>query len=200
MLDDGVYDFSVSVHEEPASWHIRKPLFDQASMCIYDPEQLKVKGPLSLEDFSAAAHVSGVFRGSSTANIDVALAKRGTRRRVVAQVPRFACLADGVAGNAGGRDHSEIHSPLHGGAPRARRFETTHRHSDRAGHDAISARGPTDGTARFGSGGFLSKWSRWRWPFRDAPRASSSRLRRPEHRGCNRAREAVEIARKSGDP
>ncbi|MGO4567137.1 LysR family transcriptional regulator [Rhizobium sp. 2YAF20] len=92
MLDDGVYDFSVAVHEEPASWHIRKPLFNQASVCIYDPEQLKVKGPLSLEDFAAAAHVTVSFEGNSSSNVDVALGQRGTRRRVVATVPRFSAL------------------------------------------------------------------------------------------------------------
>ena len=57
-LDEGVFDFSVSVHDEPASWHIRAPLFDQSSICIYDAAQLRLKAPLSLKDFANVAHVT----------------------------------------------------------------------------------------------------------------------------------------------
>jgi DNA-binding transcriptional LysR family regulator len=92
LLDEGAYDFSVSVHEEPASWHIRAPLFEQASVCIYDPQQLRLTAPLSLEDFAAAAHVTVSFEGNTSSNVDVSLARTGHRRQVVATVPRFSAL------------------------------------------------------------------------------------------------------------
>ena len=92
MLDDGAYDFSVAVHEEPASWHIRQPLFSQCSVCVYDPTQLKRKAPLTLEDFVEAAHLTVSFEGNTATNLDIVLAKAGLRRQVVATVPRFSAL------------------------------------------------------------------------------------------------------------
>jgi DNA-binding transcriptional LysR family regulator len=92
MLDDGAYDFSVAVHEEPASWHIRQPLFSQCSVCVYDPTQLMRKAPLTLEDFVDAAHVTVSFEGNTATNLDIVLAKAGLRRQVVATVPRFSAL------------------------------------------------------------------------------------------------------------
>jgi len=92
MLDDGAYDFSVAVHEEPASWHIRQPLFSQCSVCVYDPTQLKRKAPLTLEDFVEAAHLTVSFEGNTATNLDTVLAKAGLRRQVVATVPRFSAL------------------------------------------------------------------------------------------------------------
>jgi DNA-binding transcriptional LysR family regulator len=92
MLDEGEYDFSVAVHDEPASWHIRAPLFSQSSVCVYDPGQLNLKAPLKIEDFIAAAHVTVSFEGNTVNNIDVALGRAGLRRQVVATVPRFSAL------------------------------------------------------------------------------------------------------------
>ena len=91
-LDEGVFDFSVSVHEEPASWHIRAPLFDQVSICIYDSAQLGLKAPLSLDDFANVAHVTVSFEGNAATGIDIALGSTGRSRRVVATVPRFSAL------------------------------------------------------------------------------------------------------------
>jgi LysR family transcriptional activator of mexEF-oprN operon len=92
QIDEGVFEFSVSVHRDPASWHIRQVLFEQVPISIYDPKQLKVASPLTLDDFLNAAHVSVSFESAGPADIDAALAKRGERRSVVASVPRFASL------------------------------------------------------------------------------------------------------------
>ncbi|APO66806.1 LysR family transcriptional regulator protein [Rhizobium gallicum] len=93
LLDEGAYDFSVSIHDEPASWHIRDPLFDQCSISIYDQKQLRLKTPLTLEDFAKADHVGVSFEGSNgSTNVDIALARLGHSRQVVATVPRFSAL------------------------------------------------------------------------------------------------------------
>lgn len=92
MLDEGAFDFSVAVHQEPASWHIREPLFTQSSVCIYDPAQVGLKAPLSLADYADAAHIAVSFEGNSSTSIDSALAKHGKTRSVVATVPRFSAL------------------------------------------------------------------------------------------------------------
>lgn len=92
QLDDGEFDISVSVHLEPASWHIRQPLFDQCSISIYDPDQLKLKAPLSLDDFSREAHIAVSFEGDMSGDVDAALKRVGRSRSVVATVPRYSAL------------------------------------------------------------------------------------------------------------
>ena len=92
MLDDGAFDFSVSVHGEPSSWHVKAPLFDQSLMCIYDPRQVQLDGPLNLDDFARFAHVVVSFVGSTSTDIDDALRRAGRQRSVVATVPRFSSL------------------------------------------------------------------------------------------------------------
>ncbi|MDL2408006.1 LysR family transcriptional regulator [Rhizobium calliandrae] len=92
LLDEGAYEFSISVHDEPASWHIRAPLFEQASLCIYDARHLTCATPLSLKHFASAPHVTVSLEGTISTNVDVALARLGHRRQVVATVPRFSAL------------------------------------------------------------------------------------------------------------
>src|SRR5262245_2604892 len=92
LLDEGAYDFSISVHDEPASWHVRAPLFEQTALCIYDGRHLAYPAPLSLKHFAAAPHVTVSTDGSSTTHVDAALAGLGYRRQVVGMVPRFSAL------------------------------------------------------------------------------------------------------------
>ena len=93
LLDEGAYDFSVSTHDEPSSWHVRAPLFEQRYLCIYDGRHLKYPAPLSLKHFTAAPHVSVSIEGSTSATkVDAALARLGQHRQVVATVPRFSAL------------------------------------------------------------------------------------------------------------
>lgn len=92
QLDEGEFDLSVSVHPEPASWHILEPLFDQCSISIYDPDQLKLKAPLSLEDFTRAAHIAVSFEGDMSGDVDAALKRIGRSRSVVATVPRYSAV------------------------------------------------------------------------------------------------------------
>lgn len=92
MLDDGDFEFSISVHGEPASWHVRMPLFEQCSIAIYDPQQLKLKPPLSLENFVSAPHIATSLVGSATTAVDAALDKVGLSRNVIATVPRYSAV------------------------------------------------------------------------------------------------------------
>ncbi len=92
LLDEGAYDFSISVHDEPASWHVRAPLFEQASLCIYDSRHLKCAAPLSLKHFTSAPHVIVSIEGTISTNVDAALARLGHNRQIVATAPRFSAL------------------------------------------------------------------------------------------------------------
>ena len=92
LLDEGAYDLSISVHDEPASWHIRAPLFEQASLCIYDPRHIRLDAPLGLKDFASADHITVSLEGNTPSNVDLALARVGYRRQVVATAPRYSAL------------------------------------------------------------------------------------------------------------
>jgi LysR family transcriptional activator of mexEF-oprN operon len=92
LLDEGAYDFSISVHDEPSSWHVRAPLFEQTSLCIYDGRHMKCPAPLSLKNFIGAPHVNVSIAGNSATHVDAALARLGHRREVVATVPHFSAL------------------------------------------------------------------------------------------------------------
>lgn len=92
MLDDCAFDFSISVHGEPASWHVRAPLFDQAMMCIYDPRQVSLKGPLTLDDFVRLPHIAVSIVGTTEDDIDRSLSHLGRPRSVIATVQRYSGL------------------------------------------------------------------------------------------------------------
>src|SRR5262249_31179083 len=92
LLDEGAYDFSIAVHDEPSSWHVRAPLFEQTALCIYDGRHLKCPAPLTLKQFVAAQHVTVSTDGSNSTNVDAALTGLGHRRQVVATVRRFSAL------------------------------------------------------------------------------------------------------------
>ncbi len=92
LLDDGVYDFSVAVHHEPASWHVRVPLFEQHLMCLYDPAKMPLSSPVSTEEYLNAAHVTVSSQGSDTLALDNFLQQAGIRREIVASVSRYAAI------------------------------------------------------------------------------------------------------------
>jgi DNA-binding transcriptional LysR family regulator len=93
MLDEGAFDLSISVHEEPASWQVRAPLFEQAMVTVYDPRQVSLKGPMTLDDYARLPHLAVTIAGTTEAEIDRALGKIGRKRDVVATVQRFSGLA-----------------------------------------------------------------------------------------------------------
>ncbi|HDR9760825.1 TPA: LysR family transcriptional regulator [Burkholderia cepacia ATCC 25416] len=93
LLEKGAYDFSVAVHGEPASWHIRQPLFDQRLVCLYDPGRLKLPAALSIEDYSTAQHVIVSSEGNDTTGLDGFLNASGITRAVIAGVSRYSAVA-----------------------------------------------------------------------------------------------------------
>jgi LysR family transcriptional regulator, mexEF-oprN operon transcriptional activator len=92
QLDEGFFEMSISVHDEPVSWQVREPLFDQPSICIYSPRQLALRGALTLDDFTREAHVAVSFEGNSSGDIDAVLGRTGRTRSIIASVPRYSAL------------------------------------------------------------------------------------------------------------
>ncbi|MVV48435.1 LysR family transcriptional regulator [Pseudomonas sp. PB120] len=93
LLEQGAYDVSVSVHENPPSWHLCDPLFQQRLVCLYDPRQLNLTSPLSINDYAKAQHVIVSSEGDGATNLDSVLSAAGVRRDIVAGVSRHASIA-----------------------------------------------------------------------------------------------------------
>ncbi len=89
LLEEGAYEFSIAVHAEPSSWLIRLPLFEQRMMCLYDPQQMPLPLPLSIEQYANAQHVLVSSLGS-----EVSAGERvpGIERQVAASVSRYAAI------------------------------------------------------------------------------------------------------------
>ncbi|WP_416262191.1 LysR family transcriptional regulator [Gibbsiella quercinecans] len=92
LLEEGAYDFSVAVHDKPASWHIRQPLFDQHLKCLYDPRRLKLTLPLSINEYASQQHIIVSSVGNDARDIDVFLEHAGIKREVVASVSRYSAV------------------------------------------------------------------------------------------------------------
>ncbi|WP_114217253.1 LysR family transcriptional regulator [Ochrobactrum sp. 3-3] len=92
LLEDGAYDFSIAVHGDPASWHIREFLFDQRLLCLYDPKQLCLEMPITMADYANAAHVVVSSDGDATRDIEMLIKNAGMRRDIVAGVSRYAAI------------------------------------------------------------------------------------------------------------
>lgn len=93
LLEQGAYDVSVSVHENPPSWHMCELLFQQRLVCLYDPRQLKLTLPLSIKSYAKAQHVIVSSEGDGATNLDSVLSAAGVRRNIVAGVSRHASIA-----------------------------------------------------------------------------------------------------------
>ncbi|MBP2166815.1 DNA-binding transcriptional LysR family regulator [Erwinia toletana] len=92
LLEEGAYDFSVAVHGEPASWHIRQPLFEQHLKCLYDPQRLKLTLPLSIDEYASQPHVIVSSAGNDARDVDIFLQHAGIKREVVASVSRYSAV------------------------------------------------------------------------------------------------------------
>lgn len=93
LLEQGAYDFSVAVHEDPPSWHIREPLFEQHMVCIYDPQQLTLPAGLTIDGYQKLQHVIVSSAGDHSTQVDDALQAAGIKRNIVAGVSRHAAMA-----------------------------------------------------------------------------------------------------------
>jgi DNA-binding transcriptional LysR family regulator len=94
LLEQGAYDFSVAVHNEPASWHVRQHLFDQHLLCVYDEKQINLRTPVSLATYANAPHVVVSSEGNLTTDVESLIENASGRRRdIVASVSRYAAVA-----------------------------------------------------------------------------------------------------------
>jgi DNA-binding transcriptional LysR family regulator len=77
---------------EGAVHHKRRRLYGIDYLVLYDPAQLPLQPPLTLEDYVAVPHVLGSLRGDAHGVVDDALAPLGLRRMVAVATPHFAAV------------------------------------------------------------------------------------------------------------
>ncbi|WP_224362642.1 LysR family transcriptional regulator [Hyalangium versicolor] len=83
MLDEGELDLLVGPLLEGAPHHKRRQVCSEGYLCLFHPELVRVRLPLSLDDFLALPHVRISRRADAFDVVDDALAKLRKRRRVV---------------------------------------------------------------------------------------------------------------------
>lgn len=92
LLDAGRLDAAIALARDLPSWQQSERLFEQGYVCLHAPQQVRLKGRLSLDAYCAHPHALVSFSGDLSGAADTALARIGRTRRVVVGVPRFAAL------------------------------------------------------------------------------------------------------------
>ena len=92
QLDRDRLHLGVGLFTEGAVHHKRRRLFSANYLCLYDPVQLSLEPPLTLEDYLAVPHVLGSPRGDAHGVVDDVLAPLGLRRTIAVTTPHFAAV------------------------------------------------------------------------------------------------------------
>lgn len=92
-LDADRIDLAVGLITEGQAHHKVRALYRFGYLCLFNPELLGVRGPLSLDDFLRFPHIMTSMTGTDRGVVDIALAAIGKRRRLAATTPRFTTVA-----------------------------------------------------------------------------------------------------------
>jgi LysR family transcriptional activator of mexEF-oprN operon len=92
QLDSGEIDLAIADFGEVASWHRKQALYHEHFLCIYDPRQVPLQPPLSLDDYLSLPHLLTSFSAGFSGFADEVLAAQGRSRRVVLATTRFTTL------------------------------------------------------------------------------------------------------------
>ena len=92
MLDAREIDLACGRIDKISAWQRREPLRTVNYLCLYDNEQLRLSGSLSLAKFTASPHLLTSARGDFEGIVDKALAKLGKTRRVIFATQHFSAL------------------------------------------------------------------------------------------------------------
>ncbi|WLQ16114.1 LysR substrate-binding domain-containing protein [Hahella aquimaris] len=93
MLEQNGMDLGVSCFMDGGpAWMLRKRLCSMGFLSVYDPAQVAITEPLTLEQYVSHPHLMVTYKGAFESNVDVALAEMGLRRTVQFALPRFSTL------------------------------------------------------------------------------------------------------------
>jgi LysR family transcriptional regulator, mexEF-oprN operon transcriptional activator len=91
-LDAGTFDLGIGVFNQGQIHHKRRPLYTDSFICLFNPAQLNVSPPISLEDYLKVPHVLTSLTENTHGAVDEALAKRKLKRVIALTTPGFLAV------------------------------------------------------------------------------------------------------------
>jgi DNA-binding transcriptional LysR family regulator len=91
-LDAGTLDLGIGVFNQGQIHHKRRPLYTDSFICLFNPAQLNVSPPISLEDYLKVPHVLTSLTEDTHGAVDEALAKRKLKRVIALTTPGFLAV------------------------------------------------------------------------------------------------------------
>ncbi|MEZ5828738.1 MAG: LysR family transcriptional regulator [Hyphomicrobiales bacterium] len=91
-LDSGSLDLGIGVFDHGQTHHKRRQLYTDSFLCLFNPEQLDLKPPISLQDYLRWPHVLTSLADDAHGAVDEALAKHKLRRSIVMTTPGFLAV------------------------------------------------------------------------------------------------------------
>ncbi|HEV7462366.1 MAG TPA: LysR family transcriptional regulator [Methyloceanibacter sp.] len=91
-LDAGTLDLGIGVFNQGQIHHKRRPLYTDNFICLFNPAQLNLCPPISLEDYLRVPHVLTSLTEDTHGAVDEALAKRKLKRIIALTTPGFLAV------------------------------------------------------------------------------------------------------------
>jgi LysR family transcriptional activator of mexEF-oprN operon len=91
-IDADRIDIAVGVFDSGQMHHKVRPLYRDGYLCLFNETLLKVRAPLSLDDYLRHPHVMTTLTGTGPGVVDEALTRIGRQRKLLATTPRFATV------------------------------------------------------------------------------------------------------------
>jgi DNA-binding transcriptional LysR family regulator len=91
-LDAGTLDLGIGVFNQGQIHHKRRPLYTDSFICLFNPAQLNLCPPISLEDYLRVPHVLTSLTEDTHGAVDEALAKRKLKRIIALTTPGFLAV------------------------------------------------------------------------------------------------------------
>ncbi|HEX4328908.1 MAG TPA: LysR family transcriptional regulator [Burkholderiales bacterium] len=92
MLQEEEMDLGISVFPAGPAWQRRETLATMGYRCVYDGKRLRLRAPLTLEQYLAHPHLVTPAQADFHGAVDDELVGRRKRRSVIYTTPRFAAL------------------------------------------------------------------------------------------------------------
>lgn len=92
QLEHDAIDVAVGVFDDVPKIAYRKELLSTSYRCLFDPKKLKLGRTLSLERYLELDHILVSFSGDFRGLFEEKFAKKGLKRNIVVNTPRFASV------------------------------------------------------------------------------------------------------------
>jgi LysR family transcriptional activator of mexEF-oprN operon len=91
-LDSGSLDLGIGVFTHGQIHHKRRPLYTDSFLCLFNPEQLNLSPPVSLDDYLRVPHVLTSLTDDAHGAVDEVLAKLKLKRTIAMTTPGFLAV------------------------------------------------------------------------------------------------------------